>query len=386
MIWEYFPIGMSFPVSDDTVETKKHCWSIALSALRAGGNWNGTELLECLQQGKPGSADREYLCILYQKEVTQNRANCAVWKDLSRLHCELSLHYPLYQTNAIDSFLEYNVLAEIDAEGVLHRSEKGKTFLPEKLPDPMPASAKKNMLLIMDAYQTSLGYSAALRAAGRAFAEQDWTVRYCPASDGGIGTAYALTYALRGRFEWLPVRCVDSGRKQVLLGILPGSVAAFDAAALQVEKTFSSECLGAAIRSVLDYGYRRMILPLADWKDDDKGEGMKRALFVSESEQAIDPRLQKCEITVLTKHKEAEDDAVAILQSFGARVMDGPDYMADKLNLFDRCRHTGRVIACGNADAILKHAESICAGHTPYLRLPASNLADLDALYTTLKA
>ena len=68
MIWEYCPIGMSFPVSDDTVETKKHCWSIALSALRAGGNWNGTELLECLQQGKPGSADREYLCILYQNK------------------------------------------------------------------------------------------------------------------------------------------------------------------------------------------------------------------------------------------------------------------------------------------------------------------------------
>lgn len=369
MIWTYFPIGMLFPVTDYSEKTKAYCWNIALSALRAGGEWADTELMESCREHIPGGAEKEYVCILYQKKVTQTRINCTTWENMSRLQAELSLHSPFYQANALQNIDSYEAFGTIDRNGLISATEYGKAFLPDRLPEPMQGSAKRNLLIAMDACLSSYGFSAALRAAGKVFAEKDWTVKYAPLADGGIGTTYALTYAGRGRFEWLKTLNCAGGATELLLGILPGSIAVFDAVALSVEnKVCSSEALGITIQKILDLGYRRLLLPLADWQDKDNGEGLKNALLSSDGNK-LDSRLEECEITVLTGDHQTCGTLHA-LQSLGARIENGPNYVFNKLHLFDRCRHTGRVIACGKNEGVIRKITSACTDHTPLLRLP----------------
>ncbi len=369
MIWAYFPIGMSFPVTDFSDITKEYCWNIALSALRAGGEWSDTELMESCREHLPGSAEKEYVCILYQKEVVQTRVNCAAWEKMSCLQAELSLHSPFYQANALQSVDTFAVLGTIDENGFISVSEYGKSFLPDHLPEPMQSSAEKNLLIAMDARLSALGYSDALRAAGKVLAKDEWTVLYAPLADGGIGTTYALTYARRGRFEWLKTIDNAGGKTEILLGILPGSIAVFDAATLMAKgEACSSEALGIAIKKILDLGYRKLLLPLADWQDADNGEGLKTALLISDGTD-FNRRLQECEITVLTGDHQA-NGALLILQSLGAKIENGPGYMFSNLHLFDRCRHTGRLIVCGKAEGVIEMILSVCKDHTPLSRLP----------------
>lgn len=306
MIWEHFPVGMSFPVSDDSEETKKRCWAITLAALAAGGDYAEMTLYDNCPKGLPGSADREYLCIMHHRQVSQSRANIAVWKQLSALNACLSLHYPLYQANAIDSFGPYEQLAVVEADGTLRRSAAGEALLPARLPDPMPLPDKDEVLIALKAKPHPLGWSYAARRLGALAAEAGHAVRYCPIADGGIGSTYALTYAKRGRFEWLKTRDTSGEAKQILLGVMPRFTAAIDCAALIAEGERAlapAAALAEVIQKILNLGYRNMILALDGFPIGEPGAEFASVLADPEHPDALDPRLSEGNILLLTSDR-----------------------------------------------------------------------------------
>ena len=121
MIWHYFPIGMRFPVDDFSEQTKRRCWEVTLSALMAAEQENRVEtwFFDFCAHGYPGSSDKEYVCILNQRHVTQTRITVPMFREMGLLRAQLSFHYPFYGANALDDFGPYVCLGEVSKDSSL---------------------------------------------------------------------------------------------------------------------------------------------------------------------------------------------------------------------------------------------------------------------------
>ncbi len=347
MIWKHFPVGMSFSVADFSAETKKQCWSIALRALAATTveNRSGMELFDNCAKNIPGSADLEYVCIFNHRSVKQSRVNVALWRSMDRLLANLSLHVPFYQANALDGFGPYVELGSIAEDGTLQVKEEGAPFLPTELPDPMPISQKGSVLIALPAEQDSLGYTHALKEIGKAASETDKTVDYCPVANGSAGSTYAITVAMRGRFEWLETINTAGEPCRILLGVVPGGTAVVDLACLLngAETTVTpSEAFGTLVRKILDLGYRSMILAWDGYRETDAGKGFEQALAAKEDPQKPDPRLMDTSFRILTSDAalvEGSKSATGSLQTLvrlGAIITSAPAYFAEVSLLQER--------------------------------------------------
>lgn len=299
MIWLNFPVGMSFSVKDFSEETKKKCWLIALSALAATEvkNRQGMTLYDNCAEHLPGSADKEYVCIMNHMSVAHSRVNVPLWRNMSKLVANLSLHYPFYQANALDGFGSYTVLGTILEDGTLCVEDAGQTVLPSTLPPAMPADKEGTILIALPALPDHCGFGYVLKQVGKAAAEAGLRVRYCPLAEGGPGTAYALTYAAKGRFEWI---ILEKNNPAVLMGVMPGETVIVDLSMLgasQNQAEGSSESVGKLINGIWDLGYRNIMFSVENYKDTDQGIGMLNA--ISDSSGNLDPRINESRFTLL---------------------------------------------------------------------------------------
>ena len=94
MIWHYFPIGMRFPVTDFSDETKRACWNVALSAAFASDAC-GTTLYEAMEPLDPGSFGAVYTCIVCYVGIKQSRLAGKTMHSLDGLKTRLCLNDPL---------------------------------------------------------------------------------------------------------------------------------------------------------------------------------------------------------------------------------------------------------------------------------------------------
>lgn len=356
MIWHRFPVGLRFPVTDESIETRRRCWAIALSALAAAPaeTYEQMQLYDVFADDMPGSAQKEYVCILDHDQVTQSRVTTAVWRSMARLYGHLSLHFPFYQANALPTFAPYPLLGNVLPDGTLERTEDGLAILPERLPAPMQAGSGKKVLVAGRATPGPLGWAARLKEIGLAAAERDDAVSYLPYADGGVGTTYAVTLSRRGRFEWIPATDTAGEKTSVLLGILPYATVLFDAAAvLRAETAVSPACaLGTAVRAVLDRGYRRLLLPIDGFEDRDDG---------AEFFAATDERYADLEITILTADA-ATASGSALVQKLAARgATVRPAW--EQIDLAAKCREADAVLlAAAQNDAAAQRIAALCAG------------------------
>ena len=319
MIWNHFPVGFRFPVADESDETKRRCWEIALSALATAPSETYEELTlyDDTVKDAPGSAPLLYICIFNFRHVTQSRAATAVWKGISRLFPYLSLHLPYFQANALSPFSPYPLLADVRTDGTLACTETGKALLPDRLPPAMERSGTRRTLVIGAASFDELGGASQLKKCGLAAAKGGDSVSYMPVANGSEGTTYALTYAQRGRFEWIPAVNTAGETIRVLLGILPNATVTFDAVSLLREDAHAvsrSYALGTAVKAVLDRGYRKLLLPtvilseaeeskphpFSRFREADGGEGFFDALASKDDPSWTDPRLSELSITLLS--------------------------------------------------------------------------------------
>ena len=355
MIWKHFPVGMSFSVADFSAETKKRCWNIALRALAATTveNRRGMELYDNCAKNIPGSADLEYVCIFDHQSVKQSRVNVALWRSMDRLLANLSLHMPFYQANALDGFGPYVALGSIAEDGTLQRKEEGAELLPNALPDPIPIARNGSVLIALPAEQDAFGYAHALKEIGKAAAEAEKEVIYCPMANGSAGSTYAITVAMRGRFEWVETLNTAGETQRILLGVIPGSTAVADLSCLLkgMETTVSpSEAFGTLVRKILNLGYRSMIFSWDGYRETDAGEGFDRALCTKDDPQKPDPRLADSTFRILTSDaplvegtKTASGSLLRLVR-LGATIVSAPDYFAEISHLKERVRQAEIVV------------------------------------------
>lgn len=346
MIWSKFPVGMSFSVKDFTEETKRRCWRIALSALAATEvkNRQGMVLYDNCAENLPGSSEKEYVCILNHSSVAHSRINVPLWRNMSRLTACLSLHYPFYQANALDGFGPYAVLGTIREDGTLSVEEAGEKILPTALPAAMDPDQKETVLIALPAAPDPCGYANALKQAGKAASEAGMKVRYCPLAEGGAGTAYALTVAARGRFEWVNP---DKTAPTVLMGVMPGETVTVDLSglkALQEEPDGSSGPVGRLISRIWDLGYRKIMLSAEGYADTDQGKGMLAAM--SDSSGEMDPRMEESSFTVLTGEtgNVSFPGAVEKLIQLGAAVQPAMSLLTEKVSMEELIRESDILI------------------------------------------
>lgn len=324
MIWKNFPVGLSFPVKDFSTESKRHCWDLTLAALSAAKPENrvGMELYDKCSEGNPGSACREYVCILSHFSVTHSRANLALWRSMGRLMAELSLHYPFYQANALEGFGPYQKLGEFTESDMLVLSEEGKCLMESYLPVPLETASNGSVLIAASTKPDCLGYGSTLKEIGSLFAEAGKEVLYLPLPDGAAGTAYAYTCALRGRFEWVGLEKNSSPSDSVLIGIIPGGRVILDLETMK-QPTGSSEMLGKILKRILDLGYRRFLLAMDGYEETDGAKGFRSVLL---SEDNPDTRLDECVFRILSSKGSVLNgtrnlaDSLKILMDLGASV------------------------------------------------------------------
>ena len=344
MIWSNFPVGMSFPVKDFTEDTKKKCWRIALSALAATEikNRQGMVFYDNCAEGLPGSSEKEYVCILNHLSVKHSRVNVPLWRSMSRLTAHLSLHYPFYQANALDGFGPYTVLGTIREDGTLSVEDAGKAVLPESLPSPMEPDREGTVLIALPAVPDPFGYSNALKQAGKAAAEAGMKVRYCPMAEGKAGTAYAVTVAARGRFEWIRP---DKNGSAVLMGVLPGGAVTVDLSGLNAAKEQSSDMVGKLIACIWNLGYRKMMFSVEGYSDADQGKGMLAA--ISDDSGTPDIRLAESEFVLLTGKtgQDAVSGAVKELARLGASERSAFELLMEKTRVEEKIKESDILIA-----------------------------------------
>ena len=346
MIWNYFPVGMSYPVDDFSDEIKKQCWESTLSALVASEkeNWIETELYDFCATNYPGSSEKEYVCILNQRHVTQTRVTVPMFKKMDVLRSQLSLHFPFYSANALDDFGPYIQLGYIDKDGAYSIAEEGKGVLPETLPAPMKKCTGDRVLIAMNAVLTPKGYSEHLRTVASNAAKRGMQIDYCPIASGSIGTAYAVTYAKEGRFEWLKGRKISSYLNRILLGILPGHTVIWDCAALNSisGQPDGTDLFDETVKAILDLGYRNIIFAADGYSDQGRVSSLLR--------DKEDIRLKDCNFTVLTSNSALiNGDIVAKGNIFelirmGASLCYAPDYVSEVLHLRERGRTADRIL------------------------------------------
>lgn len=359
MIWNHFPVGLNFSVADFSEKTKRECWKLALSALAAvdAEQYAEMKLYDLCTEGAPASAEKEYVCILDHRHVTQSRVTLAAWKKMPALFAKLSLHFPFYQANALDPFAGYPLLAEVLTDGSLNRSETGKTLLPERLPEPLRPGEGRKVLIAGKVALTPLGWADSLKKSGETAAESGAEVSYLPYAEGGIGTTYAVGVARRGRFEWLESINTAGETAKILFAAVPNFTVIFDCASVLTPNGATvapSRALGEAIRKLLDYGYRNMILPMADFTDTDGGEALLEALSTAEDPEKIDPRLADTHFVILTADGSVpETGSAKRLKECGAEVVSAADALFEQLNLARRAADADEIrLTDGEADPI----------------------------------
>ena len=360
MIWSCFPIALRFPVADESTETKRRCWAIALSALAAApaDTWEKLTLFELTASDIPGGAEREYLCVLHVYDVHFARRITETWQKLPQLYAHLVLHNPYWQQNPLDSYPEAPLLGTVRTDGTIERSEAAAAILPERLPDAMPVCGKRRILVTGMARPSAFGCDASLREVGLVIANTGADVEYLPYAAGGVGTAYALTYGQRGRFSYLPAKNTKDEPVRVLFGALPYGNGIFDAAALLTEDGAEpdSYALGTAVKAAMDRGFRKLILPMEGFSDNDGGEGFFRVFRDPDDPAKTDPRLLQMSFTLLTMNRALVDGSQMTNGLFfrlarnGAVIRYAPDTMQARLQLAKSCVGYDTLVVCGTED------------------------------------
>ena len=287
MIWHYFPIGLRFPVADFSVETKRRCWQIALSAL-AAGDAEQVALYEAMTDRVPRSGEKEYICILCHETVAQSRRNAAVFHARDRLLAYLTVDAPFLQANALESFGPYGKLGMTLLGGTVQRTEASEAFLPESLPSPMPICEGRRMLFAMDAMKGVCTAERLTRCLAQAAVEQGFRVRMAPIADGGEGTVMALVAGRQGRFETVFSNDLNGVRVPMTVGVLPNFTAVVESAdavgfcrlsdATPAPEERSTFGVGTLIKAALDLGYRKIWIGLGGTLTTDLGLGCLQAL------------------------------------------------------------------------------------------------------------
>ena len=348
MIWHYFPIGMRFPVTDFSDETKRACWRVALSAIYASDP-NGTGLYEACESFDPIVQSPVYTCIVCYYGIKQAREAGKKMHALDPLMTRLCLCNPLVQANYLESFGPYPILAEIDSQAQYRPNETGAAFLPTELPGAMQTVKGPKLLLAPDSMKDVCDAEKLTRILGEAATDHGFRVRRMPIADGGEGTVRALVSGTGGRFE--TVRCTDLNGTLVSMtvGVLPGRIAVIEAADAvgfirKAEQTppigqRSSFGVGALVKATLDLGYRKIWVGLGGSLTVDLGLGALAALGMrfydrdgaavevcpdtfSQIERidrdSLDPRLVQTELTLLY------DVTAPLLGAEGALTVFGP--------------------------------------------------------------
>ncbi len=377
MIWLNFPVGMSFSVKDFSDETKRKCWMIALAALATTEvkNRQGMTLYDNCAEHLPGSAEKEYVCIMNHMSVVQSRVNVPLWRKMSRLTAYLSLHYPFYQANALDGFGPYSVLGTIRDDGTLSVEEAGKSILPEKLPTAMPADLGERILIALPATPDPCGFANVLKEIGKAASAAGMQVCYCPLAEGREGTCYAFTFAEKGRFEWIKF---DKNNPSVLIGIMPGETVITDLSALKALQDYpegSSEPLGKLITSIWNLGYRNIMLSIENYKDADHGNGMLNAL--SDTSGNLDPRIKESRFILLTgiTEQQAFQGALGELVHLGAEIQNAQSLLSEKMLLEKQIMKTDILVISE------RYAKSISHTHQKMYTVSDRELREPELLY-----
>ena len=196
----------------------------------------------------------------------------------------------------------------------------------------------------MNAAPTEKGYSEAVRSVALKAAEAGMRVDICPIANGGIGTAYAVTCAKEGRFEWLKGRKIPAYLKDVLLGILPGHTVIWDCAALNAVngQPESTDLFGEALKAIMDLGYRNIVFAVDGFSDQGSVSN-----FILEK---TDPRLIDCSFTVLTSNaamingKIVSKGTVWELIRMGASLRYAPEYVSEALRLPERGKAADKIL------------------------------------------
>lgn len=377
MIWLNFPVGMSFSVKDFSEETKKKCWLIALSALAATEvkNRQGMTLYDNCAEHLPGSADKEYVCIMNHMSVAHSRVNVPLWRNMSKLVANLSLHYPFYQANALDGFGSYTVLGTILEDGTLCVEDAGQTVLPSTLPPAMPADKEGTILIALPALPDHCGFGYVLKQVGKAAAEAGLRVRYCPLAEGGPGTAYALTYAAKGRFEWI---ILEKNNPAVLMGVMPGETVIVDLSMLgasQNQTEGSSESVGKLINGIWDLGYRNIMFSVENYKDTDQGIGMLNA--ISDSYGNLDPRINESRFTLLgdAMMQHTLQGALGELIRLGAETQNALSFLFQRTDLERQVRESDILVIPE------RNAKSITHTHQKIYTVSDREMCEPELLY-----
>ncbi len=365
MIWHYFPIGMRFPVTDFSDETKRACWHVALSAICASDP-NCTGLYEACEVFDPTVQSPVYTCIVCYYGIKQARAAGKIMQSLDSLMTRLCLCNPLVQANYLESFGPYPILAEIDSQAQYKPDETRAAFLPTELPEAMQTVKGPKLLLAPDSMKGVCDAEKLTRILGEAATDHGFRVRRIPIADGGEGTVRALAAGTGGRLE--TVQCIDLNgmRVSMNIGVLPGRIAVIEAADAvgfirKTEQTppigqRSSFGVGALVKATLDLGYRKIWVGLGGSLTVDLGLGALAALGMrfydrdgaavevcpdtfSQIERidrdSLDPRLVQTELTLLY------DVTAPLLGAEGALAVFGPQKGA-----------TPEQIACWEAEFI----------------------------------
>ncbi len=299
MIWHYFPIGMRFPVADFSEETRRACWKIALSAVFAS-DATQTGLYEACETFDPITQSPVYICIVCYVGIKQSRKAGAALHSLDALMTRLCLHQPLVQANTLENFGPYPILAEIDGEGRIKPTEAGAPFIPTEQPKPMQPSAG-NTILIAPPFEDGSDAERVSRMVGIAAAEHGFRVRRMTVANGGTGTLRALVSGTNGRYEKVTCSDANGDRVGMLVGVIPGHIAAIEAenavgSATISEKAsapeLSSASIGELIKKTLDLGFRKIWIGLGELPIDDLGLGALHALgmrFADADGETVDP-------------------------------------------------------------------------------------------------
>ena len=329
MIWHYFPIGMRFPVADFSDDTKRACWKVALNAAFSC-DVTQTGLYEACEPFDPISQSPVYICIICFVGIKQSRAAGETLHSLDMLMSHLCLHKPLIQANDLENYGPYPILAEIDAQGAIRPNEDGIAFIPTEQPVPMHKNEGACILIAPGPVKNPTDAEHVSRMLGTAAADHGFRIKRIPIAVGGEGTVRTLVVGTAGRYETVLCEDINGERKNMLVGVMPGSVAVIEAADVLgasciTDKTppaerRSSFGVGMLIRKVLDLGYRKIWIGLGDAVAYDLGLGALAALGVRFTDAEgnavlpcaaelcrivdidrtdLDPRIKQTELTIL---------------------------------------------------------------------------------------
>lgn len=329
MIWHYFPIGMRFPVSDFSNETKRACWKEALSAAFAS-DATQTGLYEACESFDTITQSPVYICIVCYVGIKQSRAAGETLHALDALMTRLCLFKPLIQANDLESFGPYPILGEIDANGAIRPNEAGAAFIPSEPPDPMKSAEGFRILIVPDSMEGVGDAERISRVIGTAASDHGFRIQRLPIADGGRGTVRSLVIGVGGRYETVTCEDLNGDPVKMPVGVIPGPIAVIEAAAplgfshktepAQPIERRSSIGVGALIRKTLDLGYRKIWIALGGALTVDMGLGALHALGVRFTDAdggavipcpetlskienidrtGLDPRIAQTELTLL---------------------------------------------------------------------------------------